>query len=263
MVQYSIPVTYIKGDRFIQPDGAENDYSHAPRPFYSLGYVKRGGARFVCEGKEYPLERGDVVFVPKRCRYRSYWGAHGETEVISCFFDVVPYGEPIGNRFYPMQKIAHCEELLPLFEDLLREGKTPNETLLSLGHLFELLARLFERMCYNSSPVDNERILRAVRHIESHYNIPLQVAELASLCHISPSHFYECFKREMGVSPIEYKNRVMIRHAERALIDSPKASIEEISEKLGFESSIYFRRLFKAKTGMTPREYRKRAERGF
>ena len=62
------------------------------------------------------------------------------------------------------------------------------------------------------------------------------------------------------MSPIEYKNKIMIRHAERSLVDHPEVSIEELSERLGFESSIYFRRLFKATTGKTPREYRKTVE---
>ncbi len=48
-----------------------------------------------------------------------------------------------------------------------------------------------------------------------------------------------------------------ISRAQRILSDPPDASIEEISERLGFETAIYFRRLFKAQTGKTPCEYRK------
>ena len=122
-----------------------------------------------------------------------------------------------------------------------------------------MLVLLFQRMHYEARSTVNENIRHAVRYIETHYDAPLRVDELAALCHISASYFYECFKREMGLSPIEYKNQITVRHAQRALIDSPEASIEEISEKLGFESSVYFRRLFKAKTGMSPRDYRKHA----
>ena len=261
MVQYSIPVTYLKGDRFIQPEGAENDYTNAPRPFYSFGYVKRGAACFTCDGKEYHLDRGDIIFVPKGAKYRSVWLGEEETEVFSCFFDLVPFGEPIANRVYPMQRVTECTGLQEVFEEISapREGEWGR--LATVGHFFELLTELFSCMSYGETLSVNELILRAVRHIECHSDTPLRVRELANICHVSTSYFYESFKREMGVSPIEYKNRIMIRRAERTLIDHPDAPIEEISEKLGFESSIYFRRLFKAKTGMSPREYRKNAGR--
>ncbi|MBE6589839.1 MAG: AraC family transcriptional regulator [Ruminococcaceae bacterium] len=259
--QYSIPLTYLRGSRFITRKGDENDYTHAPRPLHSFGYIKRGSACFVCGEERIRLGAGDVVFVPKGCRYHSYWLGEEGTEVYSCHFDLVPFGEPIGTRVYPLQKIAHCEAFFETFEGLSKEGEDEKDGLLALGSFFELLAHLFARMRYEATLSINERILRAVRYIESRYDEPLRVSDLAALCHLSTSYFYECFKREMGVSPVEYKNRIMIRHAERSLIDSPDVSIEVLSEKLGFESSIYFRRLFKAKTGMTPREYRKRADR--
>lgn len=258
MAQYSIPLTYLKGSSFVQRKGAENDYTSTPRPLYSFGYVKRGGACFVCHGKEHHLSAGDVVFVPKGCRYHSFWQG-SETEVLCCHFDLLPFVEPIGNRIYSMQRIRGCESLSPYFEELAEEPKSPAESLLSLGRFFELLVLLFQRMHYEARSTVNENIRHAVRYIETHYDAPLRVNELAALCHISASYFYECFKREMGLSPIEYKNQITVRHAQRALIDSPEASIEEISEKLGFESSVYFRRLFKAKTGMSPRDYRKHA----
>ena len=34
----------------------------------------------------------------------------------------------------------------------------------------------------------------------------------------------------MGISPIEYKNKIMIRHAERSLIEHPDSSIEELEK---------------------------------
>ena len=263
MMQYSIPLTYLKGSCFSQKEGAENDYTHAPRPLYSFGYIKRGGARFVCCGQEHLLCAGDIVFVPKGCRYHSLWTGGEETDVVCFHFDLVPFGEPVGNRIYPMQKIAGEGKLLSMFEELALAKESPYDSLLSLGRFFELLVMLFQKMRYDTCPSINERILLALRYIEEHYDAPLRVADLAELCHISTSYFYECFKREMGVSPIEYKNQIMIRHAERTLIDSPDVSIEALGERLGFESSVYFRRLFKAKTGMSPRDYRKRGGREF
>ena len=41
-----------------------------------------------------------------------------------------------------------------------------------------------------------------------------------------------------------------------ALVADPHRSIESLSAEYGFESPVYFRRLFKSITGTTPTEYR-------
>ena len=43
-----------------------------------------------------------------------------------------------------------------------------------------------------------------------------------------------------------------------ALVADPKKSIETLSAEYGFDSPVYFRRLFKSVTGVTPTEYRSR-----
>ena len=40
------------------------------------------------------------------------------------------------------------------------------------------------------------------------------------------------------------------------LISRPEDTVEQISDACGFESSAYFRRVFKKHTGASPREYR-------
>ncbi len=259
MTAYSIPLTYLTGSRFTQPIGAQNDYTHLPRPLHSVAYVLRGSACFVCGELTYEVSEGDVIYVAKGCRYESLWTGEPETEILSCHFDVVPFGEPIGNRVYPLQSIQSCSHLQPIFEELVAAEATGAASLHAIGSFLQLLSDLFSRMRYERLLTVNDQIVKAVRYIESHYDAPLRVADLASLCHISPSYFYECFRREIGMSPIEYKNKITIRHAERGLIDHPEVSIEELSERLGFQSDVYFRRLFKAQTGKTPREYRKTA----
>lgn len=257
MIAYSIPLTYLTGSSFIQPAGTCNDYSHMPRPLHSIAYVLRGGACFVYEDKRYVLRPGDVVYVAKGCRYSSLWTGEPETELLSCHFDLVPFGAPVGNRVYPLQSIPDSTALLPLFQEIVWGASGDCSDLHAIGSFLQLLSVVFPRMRYDCVQTVNDRIVEAVRYIEAHYDAPLCVSELAALCHISPSYFYECFRKEMGTSPIDYKNKIMIRHAERGLLDHPEVPIEELSEQLGFRSAIYFRRLFKAETGKTPREYRR------
>lgn len=256
MSNYSVSLTYLRGENYSQRAGVVNDFLHQPRPLYSVAYIKRGCARFVNNNQEIRVGEGEVIFVPKGCRYYSVWEGKSGTDFLSCFFDLTPFGEPIGNRIYGLQKIEDCECLQGDFESVVLGGDDACSAMDAMGRFLHILATLFPRMRFDSYQTVDERIVNAVRYIESHYDTPLRVPELASACHISPSYFYECFKSQMGVSPIEYKNRILIAHARRSLIDHPETPIEELSERLGFESSIYFRRLFKRFTGKTPREYR-------
>lgn len=254
---YSIPLTYLTGNAFVQQRGVCCDFSHLPRPLHSVAYIASGSAVFVDEKQRITVRAGDVVYVAKGCRYYSLWEGEPETELLSCHFDIVPFGEPIGNRTYHLQKIEGCRELYEDFVTVVQREHSSLSSLEAIGRFFHILSVLFSRMEFSCNPPINEHVKRAVRYIESHYDAPLRVPEVAALCNLSVSYFYECFKKETGLSPIEYKNRITVSHAQRILLEHPDISIEELSEKLGFESSIYFRRLFKAHVGKTPREYRR------
>ena len=262
MNTYAIPLTYLTGNSFHNPCGTINDFSHLPRPLHSFAYIVSGSATFFCGKEVHRVNTGDVIYVAKGCRYRVVWDGSPETNFLSCHFDLVPFGDPIGNREYPLQVIEKCETLYEYFVTITQKKHTQLSSLEAIGSFFHILSVLFERMYFSYLPPINEQIQRAVRYIEAHYDTPLRVPDLASLCHMSTSYFHERFKAEIGASPIEYKNRITIAHAQRILLDHPEISIEQISEKLGFESAIYFRRLFKAITGKTPREYRKTVHEG-
>ena len=115
-------------------------------------------------------------------------------------------------------------------------------------------------MKYSKNPKEFEKSDSHIRkkvidHMTFNYKDSMTIQELAAIANLSPSRFFALFKKETGITPIEYKNRIGIRNAEKMLLISD-LSIEEISEKLGFNSSSYFRRTFKAFTGQSPREYR-------
>ena len=62
----------------------------------------------------------------------------------------------------------------------------------------------------------------------------------------------------MGVSPVNYKNNIVVQHIQRELITDQNVSVQALAERYGFESTVYFCRLFKTATGLTPSQYRKR-----
>ncbi|MCC3375172.1 helix-turn-helix transcriptional regulator [Cohnella sp. REN36] len=89
-------------------------------------------------------------------------------------------------------------------------------------------------------------------------NLTLQ--QVAGHVHLHPSHFSEVFKRETGLTYIDFVTRERMRRA-MALLDRSPAKIGEIAGNVGYEDVKYFTQLFKKHTGQTPTEYRQRPDR--
>jgi AraC-like DNA-binding protein len=72
---------------------------------------------------------------------------------------------------------------------------------------------------------------------------------------VSYTWFRRAFTQHTGLSPHQYRLQLKIGHA-RTLLADTQMTVKEVAYQSGFTSDHYFCRLFKAKTGMTPVEWR-------
>lgn len=77
---------------------------------------------------------------------------------------------------------------------------------------------------------------------------------MAAKLQVSHRYMSDMIKAETGRTAIDQINLFLVEEAKNLLL-SPKASISETAYQLGFEYPQYFSRLFKKKTGMSPKEY--------
>jgi AraC-like DNA-binding protein len=73
---------------------------------------------------------------------------------------------------------------------------------------------------------------------------------------LSPSQISRKFKKETGISIVEYVQRERVEEAKRMLVFSSRA-LPEIANCLNFASQSYFTAVFRKIVGMTPAEYRR------
>ncbi|MFH0983711.1 MAG: AraC family transcriptional regulator [Planctomycetota bacterium] len=74
---------------------------------------------------------------------------------------------------------------------------------------------------------------------------------------MSYERFRKRFKAATGLGPKQYHLAAKVNRARQQLL-SPNLSVKEIATALGFSDALYFSRLFKAKVGLSPQQYRDR-----
>ncbi|MDH2925765.1 phosphoenolpyruvate hydrolase family protein [Lonepinella koalarum] len=95
------------------------------------------------------------------------------------------------------------------------------------------------------------------KYIEQHYMKNIHLSELALLLYISPSYLSIKFKKDTGISFIDYLVSYRINKA-KELLKSTNISCKEIAQAVGYVDDIQFSKMFKKKTGITAIQYRKR-----
>lgn len=95
-----------------------------------------------------------------------------------------------------------------------------------------------------------------LEYIDSHSSEPLEVQELARLCHMSYSHFAKLFRENCGRSCKEYIKYIRLNKAQDLLVNSD-LDIDYIAQETGFYDSSHFIRQYKSWRGITPKQERK------
>jgi len=88
-------------------------------------------------------------------------------------------------------------------------------------------------------------------------SLTISQEEIAKSIGMGYSLYRKKFKEYTGVSPAQYQIQLRINKAKDLLITSNR-SFKEIANNLGFESTDYFSRLFKQKSGFTPSDFREK-----
>lgn len=96
-----------------------------------------------------------------------------------------------------------------------------------------------------------------LEYIDTHSSEPLEVQNLASMCHMSYSNFAKLFREQYGRSCKEYINYIRLNKAQEMLINS-EYDLNYIAMETGFYDCSHFIRTYKKWKGITPEQERKR-----
>lgn len=209
-----------------------------------------GHGRYKFEGgREHQLATGDAVLLPAgrrhdfacdptdgwEIRWVHFQGAYADSLARLAGFSGDRLVIAVGDDAAPAQRLQAIQDRISCRDQL--------------GAAVELVGLLVAlKKCDQSRLGEDARLLAAV---EEGGGLP----GMARAAGLSRFHFLRRFKRATGTTPWRYLIELRLAKAKNLLID-PACSVAEAARLAGFTDPAYFSRLFRKRTGVTPRAYR-------
>ena len=101
----------------------------------------------------------------------------------------------------------------------------------------------------------NTMIHTAKEYILRHIQDDICIDDIAEEVHLNAQYLMRLFKKEMGVSILEYITDERIKIAKELLVrtDYP---INQVADSVGYSNYSYFTKIFRRATGESPKQYR-------
>lgn len=235
---------------------------HTNRIYYICG----GEYIFKINSELITAREGDLVIAPKDSVI-DFSSTDGEKhEMFICHFTAecdhcnlfeyleFPYSTTLGNERAEWY-VRHS------FEDLVHYN-----TINDVQAAFRVQADLLKILACFVDHTENERptikinkdktLKPIISYIEENYKNDITVNELAQAAHLHPNYFIKTFKKQFGIPPIQYINRLRLTKARYALTNTAE-SIQEIAVNSGFNGQSQFSKAFRQMFGLSPSEYRR------
>jgi len=101
-------------------------------------------------------------------------------------------------------------------------------------------------------------IAGALHHLRNQHRQPIALQDLARVAHMSPFHFVRKFKEATSFTPMEYLEKFRISRAQEIMLAEPNRVLKDVAAAVGFADPAYFSRVFRKRTGLSPRTFRDR-----
>ncbi|MHB8769960.1 MAG: PocR ligand-binding domain-containing protein [Syntrophales bacterium] len=126
--------------------------------------------------------------------------------------------------------------------------------------LYYFLRKAFDQLfecIYQNRNIRHTRVfIKAKEFIWRNYNRDISLKKIAEAVEINPFYLSHLFRKEMGISFLEYLTSVRISIAKK-LLQQTDLSIIEICLEVGYQDPSHFATIFRKKEGIRPLEYRK------
>jgi len=241
------------------------------KPFHAtpeLFFQETGRTRFVLPDQTLISRPGDSMLIPTGMPHGEVWTGRDFLNIIVMFPE-----EGFSLHLGYLEKSMKCgpidrfpsnerDVLIRYAEEMAETSDDASGRLIRRGLYLAMLVRMREGLeapsdFANDSP---SLLCRAQELIDSHFaKMDFSVIWLARQLNCSPDHLSRCFRRQYGQRLISYLHRKRTDYARRLLRESVM-NVAEVAWACGFALPSYFNKIFRAYSGVSPREFRGRSK---
>lgn len=217
--------------------------------------------------KQYTHGNGRIDVIPAFLEHWTNWAQEVEFSVISICPTLLNQTtqELIQREVELIPQLAIDD---PVIQQLALALKMEIQTGCLSGRLYgeslgtALAARLVQNYAvskpeFKANGLSQSQLARVVDYMQANLAQDLSILDLATLTHMSESHFSRSFKQSTGISPYQYLMKQRVERAEQ-LLKQQKVPIKDIALDCGFSNQTHLTRVFRKMTGIPPKAYRKR-----
>lgn len=223
-------------------------------------WVLEGECFLSIDSESYIIRPGQLAYLPKG-KTRAYTHASERFKMYEMAFSATSDGKSImellglsDDNF--VVTISDVDKMSALFESSHRKElfKNPLYDIGWCANIINIIRIYAEEREKINSP-QGQFFKPVIDYMSEHLGKTLTTEDLASLVHMQPTYFIKKFRKNFGLPPISYFNRMKVYKAMGMLArcDMP---IEQIARSLGITDTSYFARLFKKYCNVTPTKYR-------
>lgn len=265
-----------------KPMTSDMNHSRLNYGLYAL-FLKQGAGCSIRYGREkYDYQEGTVVSFKPGQVVEIEWDESRPMPPSRglLFHPDLLHGTQLGRRInnytffdYDQREALHLSEreqrmVVELFDRIEEELQHPidkhSQTLITdaIGLLLDYCMRYYDRQFITRHKVNSDILTAFHQQLREYFvsghpernGLPT-VAYFADKACLSPNYFGDLISKESGITAQRHIQDAVIERSKQLLVET-RLPISEVAYQLGFQYSQHFTRLFKAKTGMTPNEYR-------
>lgn len=240
-------------------------YRPKGRVDFQLLYIASGQAHFYFkENEETIVTAGHMIlYRPKEMQKYVYYDTD-QTEVYWIHFTGSDVKKILRKHHFPAKEhVIYCgtvPEYQQIFTKIIQELQLEREDfenyITTLLYQLLIMVGRQQNVSHAIPSAAQNDIEYATHYFNENYQQTISIDDFAASLNMSTCWFIRNFKQYHKITPMAYILSLRIRNAQN-LLESTSYNITEIASIVGYDNPLYFSRLFKKQTGLSPSEYRK------
>ena len=231
-----------------------------------LFYIVGGKGQFLIQDQLYPVNANNLVVINPNIPHTEVSLNAQPLEYIVLGIDGVELAgsEDSSGEFSILDQFVSVE-ISGCLRNILREMELKSTGYEDVCQAYmEILIIRLMRSITLAVPTEPQIIAKnhqcavVKRYIDQHFKEALPLEQLAEEAHMNKFYLSHAFKKEYGVSPINYLISRRIEESKYLLAETD-LSLSRISQLLGFSSLSYFSQVFRRTQNISPMEFRQSA----